>query len=295
MRKPRKASAGAKAGKTAAHHHGRHHHRGAGHHAPPHPAGKPVMVVRHLPAKKPKAPKKRQWSPGYDLACCSAEAVAMCLRLATGLAVPVTEDDVLALYFATAGDPDDGAAIEDTLEAAARLGVAGAFLPQFAERGVHLAGQAAVPADVQHVGVPAAGIAARHAGREPLAAVTAGRLACESVPGADGVLEEPVVPISECGHGLILGIDALDAVALCRVSGCSLARAYPAAAGECTTALYPWTGNAAPNLILGLDLPEGPHAVLATPGGWWSWGELYDPSEFPGAVIEEAWEVRWTA
>ena len=42
-------------------------------------------------------------------------------------------------------------------------------------------------------------------------------------------------------------------------------------------------------LILGVDLP-GPHAVLATPDGWWSWGELYSP--WP-CRIEEAWAVRW--
>jgi hypothetical protein len=43
-------------------------------------------------------------------------------------------------------------------------------------------------------------------------------------------------------------------------------------------------------LILGIDLP-GPHAVLATPDGWWSWGELHSPDEFPDAVIEEAWAL----
>ena len=47
-----------------------------------------------------------------------------------------------------------------------------------------------------------------------------------------------------------------------------------------------------PGLILGADLP-GPHAVLTVPGGWWSWGELYDPADFPDAVIGEAWEVTW--
>lgn len=47
-----------------------------------------------------------------------------------------------------------------------------------------------------------------------------------------------------------------------------------------------------PNLILGVDLP-GAHAVLATPGGWWSWGDLWCPCEFPDAVIEEAWVVTW--
>jgi hypothetical protein len=44
--------------------------------------------------------------------------------------------------------------------------------------------------------------------------------------------------------------------------------------------------------ILGLELP-GPHAVLAEPGRWWSWGERYDPSDFPGAVVEECWAVAW--
>ena len=44
------------------------------------------------------------------------------------------------------------------------------------------------------------------------------------------------------------------------------------------------------DLILGVDLP-GPHAVLATADGWWSWGELHCPCEFPAAVIEEAWAI----
>ena len=48
----------------------------------------------------------------------------------------------------------------------------------------------------------------------------------------------------------------------------------------------------AAGLILGLELP-GPHAVLATPEGWWSWGELYDPAGFPDAAVEEAWAVTW--
>ena len=45
--------------------------------------------------------------------------------------------------------------------------------------------------------------------------------------------------------------------------------------------------------ILGVDLP-GPHTVLATPDGWWSWGEPWCPwCDFPDAVIEEAWVVSW--
>jgi len=43
-------------------------------------------------------------------------------------------------------------------------------------------------------------------------------------------------------------------------------------------------------LILGINVP-GPHAVLATADGWWSWGELHDP--WP-ATIEEAWAVSWS-
>ena len=48
-----------------------------------------------------------------------------------------------------------------------------------------------------------------------------------------------------------------------------------------------------PSIILGAELP-GPHAVTVAPDGCWvSWGEHYDPADFPGAVIEEAWEVTW--
>lgn len=49
-------------------------------------------------------------------------------------------------------------------------------------------------------------------------------------------------------------------------------------------------------LILGLELPWGePHAVTYNPadGTWWSWGQPMSPADFPGAVIEEAWQVTW--
>jgi hypothetical protein len=71
---------------------------------------------------------------------------------------------------------------------------------------------------------------------------------------------------------------------------------------ECRAGSYP--GAAVPPvplrpgpfpLILGLALPEGDHAVVATPDGWWSWGSLWDPADFPGALVEEAWTVRWAA
>lgn len=55
----------------------------------------------------------------------------------------------------------------------------------------------------------------------------------------------------------------------------------------------PLTADIRRPLLLGLELP-GPHAVVATPDGWWSWGELYCPwCEWPDAVIEEAWAVTW--
>jgi len=84
----------------------------------------------HMPAHKHKAPKhkkakqpvKRKLAPGEGVACCAAEALAASLRLA---GQRVTDDDVLALYWRTAGDPDEGATIEATLEAAQRFGLAG--------------------------------------------------------------------------------------------------------------------------------------------------------------------------
>jgi hypothetical protein len=46
------------------------------------------------------------------------------------------------------------------------------------------------------------------------------------------------------------------------------------------------------SLILAAELP-GPHAVVATDEGWWSWGGLWCPCEFPDAVVESAWAVTW--
>lgn len=44
-------------------------------------------------------------------------------------------------------------------------------------------------------------------------------------------------------------------------------------------------------LILGVDLP-GSHAIAVKPDGtWWSWGEPFDPAEWPDMVIDEAWAV----
>jgi hypothetical protein len=46
-------------------------------------------------------------------------------------------------------------------------------------------------------------------------------------------------------------------------------------------------------LILGVDLP-GPHAVFVAPDGtWWSWGEPFNPEDWPGLAVDEAWAVTW--
>lgn len=142
------------------------------------------------PATHAKA-KALALAPG-DVACCAAEALAASLRL-QGHAV--SDEDVLALYWHTASDPDAGALIEATLEAARRFGLGGVRPAWY----------------------------------------------------------------------------------------------MPTAIGETEFRLAGSTP-----LILGLELP-GPHTVLATPEGWWSWGELYCPCEFPDAVVDEAWAVTWTS
>jgi hypothetical protein len=182
------------------------------HHAKPGKPGRPSKP------KKPK-PKKpaRKLSPGCLVACCSAEAVAMSLRLAGG---SVTDDDVLALYFATADDPDDGASIADTLEVAGQFGLGLIRPTRFGF--VDLAGKQA--------------------------------------------LDNASLPFVQGPH-----FEDMDLGEVNDSFGQGLAH----------------------GLILGLDLPEGPHAVYATEAGWWSWGELYPASAFSDAVIGEAWAVTW--
>jgi hypothetical protein len=91
------------------------------HHGRPQPHKKPQPPVKAhkkpKPAKKPKKPPAhkpaRKWSPGWDVACCTAEAV--------GLLLGLTDAEVLDLYWATAVDADEGASIWDTLEVAGVL------------------------------------------------------------------------------------------------------------------------------------------------------------------------------
>jgi hypothetical protein len=51
-----------------------------------------------------------------------------------------------------------------------------------------------------------------------------------------------------------------------------------------------WTPPAAP----AYDDPGASHTVAVGPdGAWWSWGEPWEPTDFGGAVIDEAWAVQW--
>jgi hypothetical protein len=87
-----------------------------------------VAHLAHLGHGAKAAPKKRQLALGAGVACRSAEAVAASLRL-TGR--PVSDAAVLALYQRTASDPDAGASIAATLEAAGESGLAGARLTSY--------------------------------------------------------------------------------------------------------------------------------------------------------------------
>lgn len=89
-----------------------------------------AAVARHAQHAKPVT-----WSPGWDVSCCGAEALAVSLRL-TGAAV--ADEDVLALYWRTTSDPGAGATLWDTLQAAAEHGLAG-VRPVAARPAEHLA------------------------------------------------------------------------------------------------------------------------------------------------------------
>jgi hypothetical protein len=160
---------------------------------------------------------KRGLALGDAVACCAAEALAASLRLS---GVPVSDADVMALYWHTADDPEAGASILATLEAAWRFGLGGI-------RPVHY------------------GLAWRDSNPQTPA---------HSAPTRAHISAWAPAPDSNTAPG------------------------------------HPFSQGSA--LILGVDLP-GPHSVLAADGRWWSWGEPFDPAEWPDAVVEESWAVTW--
>ncbi len=98
----------------------------------------------HSVARHSGHPAPAKWSPNLDVACCAAEAVAASLRL-TGH--PVTDQDVLDLYWRTADHPDAGAGIWDTIDAAGTYGLAG-VRPLDARRVVHAEAGAVLGVDL---------------------------------------------------------------------------------------------------------------------------------------------------
>lgn len=211
-------------GHTAKHSQSRKHGQTSKHH-PKHPPSRQrgvTVTPPHVIAGQPGPAKPRKLSIG-DVACCSAEALAASLRLAGHL---VDDSDVLALYWSTARDPDAGASILATLQAAAAAGLAGAF-----------------PSGIRPVrlGEPLLDQAPLPAGQRP------------------GHWLDP--DLSEIDHDL--GGGPLDGLAH--------------------------------GLILGVELPGGPHALAVDPAGRaWSWGQPWPLAGFADAVVEEAWAVSWS-
>ena len=119
MKKP---ATGAPVPKAKTHHHVKPVHVTAAVKAKRHAAAVKASKTRAANAKKAKRHPRRQLALGEGVACCSAEALAASLRLA---GVPVSDGDVLALYWRTADDEDAGASILATLEAVAEFGLAG--------------------------------------------------------------------------------------------------------------------------------------------------------------------------
>ena len=247
--------------KATAHHgvrhkHASHKHAGTRKHTSAHKSPRP-KGVHTGPIQVAKAPthhKPRKLTPDGSVALCSARAVAESLRLALG--VTVSDEDVLGLYWRTAADPDVGATILETLEAASASGLAGVRPDSFAAL--------LAPTFGPPLGEPAGQAPGANSGEEGE----------REAPGHAGQ-----------GTSTILGLEALR-----RVRRSAFETDFPAALSA------PWDPAASSlSLVLGLELPEGPHTVLDDGLAWWSWGEPYDPADFPGAVIEEAWTVRWAA
>ncbi|MGH3402669.1 MAG: hypothetical protein ACRDRJ_09205 [Streptosporangiaceae bacterium] len=218
---------------------------------------------------------KRKLSPG-DVCCCGAEALAASLRLA---GASVAAGDVLELYFNTARDPDEGATVLATLRAAREYGLGGVRPRWFAPCGG--AGEVFQMRDgvldEPFEGDVAAALGAGHGGKDSGLSAGVGLAGVRVHPA----LNEQVV--ADLSNDLaVLQFGARVGQYLFRRDAAEFEALVDLVADR----------SLAHGLILGVDLP-GPHAVLATAGGWWSWGELHDPAGWPGAVLEEAWAVAW--
>jgi len=199
----------------------------------------------------------RGWARSSDvLPACAAEAVAMSLRLA---GQRVTPDEVAGLHWAAGGDAVRPASVAGVLAAVARSGLAGCrpVLP------VQLLDEPSLPCGqwphVQHVDL-----------RE-----------------VDDRFGEGLL------HGLAVPALAVAAHGTDQALGGCLPDGRDDATDE-DEHQYLWPADRDVNvqhaLILGVDAP-GPHCVLATADGWWSWGRLYRPWS---CRIECRAAVTWT-
>ena len=219
-------------GHTAKHTQSGKHGGAPAKHTPKKAAKKPAATGHqpvHTVSGAPAQPKPRKLSAG-QVACCSAEALAASLRLAGGR---VAEEDVLALYWRTAADPDAGASILATLRAASEFGLNA---------------------------------------QEPRRLPVAHPLPAGILVGA----EHGTGLTADCAPDVLAGSDAAEA-SLAWPVGAELGPAVPHA------------------LILGVELPGGPHALTVDPAGRaWSRGRSWPLAEVAGAVVEEAWAVSWS-
>ena len=221
---------------------------------------------------------------GYALApwllpVCSLEAVAMSLRLA---GQPVHDDEVAWLWELCGGRE---LSIGEALQAAARSGLAGCRPVLWPVRGE-------VPLDPGHADALPVGIGP---GIGPGIAPLHHLGYLEAPQGEVRPGEISGLAHTASFHGPILGPGRESprsaAAVLCPRAQAGLPPGLTRPMG-----LMPplWTDDAVQAsqqfIILGVDRP-GPHAVLATPRGWWSWGQLYDP--WP-CTVEEIVAVSWS-
>ena len=231
----------------------------------------------HVKHEEHLAHEKKSLAVGDALPVCAFEALAMSLRLAGRR---VADDDVAELWWLAGADPD-GASVVDALAAAARFGLAGCrpvnvYAGQVRQAGELAAiGHAAVDEFLDgHVFDYLA---------DDLAALTPGGQVRECRQWVDAAKFQPLIDLARGAldiHALILGAGGEAG------RDSNPRQPFNARPARCSAVELP----ASPALILGVDVP-GPHCVLATADGWWSWGELHDP--WP-CRVDQAWAVSWS-
>lgn len=238
------------------------------HHKSPEASGHHVTTK----AKHSTHAKARSLSPG-DAGCCTPEALAMSARLQ---GFRVSDGDVLDLLWLAGGDPDSGVPIAGALEAARRYGLGGVRPASFgiACSMSHDVGMRQLTPTFVHGISPLS---------QPRLTVRSSTLSSAAVSGT----ERNSLDLSmACGDSEFCCMTADDDGISTPTQGHGTSRP-----GFSHVRTPEFSGDAT-SLILGVELP-GPHTLLATPDGWWSWGEPFDPSEWPRMVIEEAWAVEW--